>query len=263
MAYDDIESTDHPVDPAKSVAEKLIYSDSDEAGAALRQFIHDESHQAATNREHHSRVARDKAASNAQVAKFKETNPDWDDPLVEPVMSAVLKSEQRRDLEQYAEQFRQENGGRDRTDAEIVRDHQLCRAYGYTNVRSVEKLLDDAAAAVEKRFGIRRRLNSEDAVRKRAMAERVNRTRNLRGLEPKQFDSDEFKGTSVQPSVSADRGTTSLDSFSKLHDAGFGSAPDAVDPTQSRRNAVLRMQASRPNSRSKHAIGSPYGLGPA
>jgi hypothetical protein len=254
MAYDDIESTDHPIDPAKKTAETLIYGDSDEAGQALRQFVRSESANAAAEREFHGRLHRDKQASNAHVNRFKSENSHWaEDPIVEAAMSAALKAQQRKDLA-YDEPAFREKMGRDRTDAEVINAHQWARVHGYPNIRSVEQLLDAAGDDVERSTGLRRRIHGEDANRKRAVGDRINRTRNMRGLEPKQFDSDEFRGTSVLPSQPDDRGTTDLSTFSKLHDAGFGSAADAGTPN--RKSGFLAIQAGRPWSRSKFAMES-------
>jgi hypothetical protein len=251
-SYD--ERSTEPEDPATKVAKDLLYGDSEDGGRSLRDFVRTESANAIAEREFHGRLHHDRTTSGAHINRFKSENSHWaEDPIIEAAMSASLKAHQRKDLA-YDEPAFREKMGRDRSDTEVVNAHQWARVHGYPNVRSVEQLIEAAADDVERSTGLRRRIHGEDANRKRAVGDRINRTRNMRGLEPKQFDSNEFRGTSVQPSQPDDRGTTSLDSFSKLHDAGFGNASDAGTPN--RKSGFLAIQAGRPWSRSKFAMES-------
>jgi hypothetical protein len=110
----------------------------------------------------------------ASLAKFNELNDAFEDPLVQAAGKAAMASEQYADLVNAGflnvEKFK-ETTCRAPTDHDIFQLHLQARPSGVRGLRSTNKLLDDVAATIEGKFGIKRRVTDIDNNRKRAIRE--------------------------------------------------------------------------------------------
>jgi hypothetical protein len=222
---DDLEDQlpDAPRDPLLDTVESLQLGTPEEAGQKLLQLLDVRDQHRATQA---AFAAEDQRSQTAQ-REFGERNPKIKtDPQLRAAIEAAMYGEQMADLrrlgfdEKAANEQLAKAGRRGLTVADIAAEHRRLRASG-AQVRSAEKLLDDATGAVEENFGrsFRTPRNASEAVRARQA-----HSRELRGLEQPVAGAEE-------PSMEDD--SMSPAAFTRMAMGDVGSQQEPAQPGQS------------------------------
>jgi hypothetical protein len=237
------DNTPDQIDPFGDAAETLLYGDPDIAKEKLRTAIIYGAAQTNAHQERQGRLRAEHARSMDSLRKFSELNDAFEDPLVQAAGRAAMVNEQYNDLTRAGflnvEKFR-ETTGRNPTDADIFNLHLEARANGVRGLRSTEKLLDDVAATIEEKFGVKRRITDIDQNRTHGARSMVNERRALRGLPPEEFGDDQPAPRARSRDGDRPVSDTTPEQYTR-DQFGYGrDADDAVDAqmAQSRKNAI-------------------------
>lgn len=182
-----------------------------------------------------------------------EDNDPFHDPLVMAAGKAAMVDEQYHDLVNAGfldvQQFR-EKTGRNPTENDIFNLHLQARAQGVRGVRSDDELLDATAGRIEDRFGIRRRLRSEDANRKRAVEDRKRLSAASHGQTLEEYERQQLP--SRMPNAPSYDGPVTRESIQRSTLSAFGDGvTDEAEAArmENRRNAIARIQQSRASTK--------------
>jgi hypothetical protein len=252
---DHTDNSDQFVDPVQQAAEALLYSSPDDAAVALRRAIHTEADRMATARAHNDRIAREVASSQEVAQRFSEENPEWaKDPMIRDAVKAGMRVEQLSDLIEAGidiGKWSESLGGRIPNETEIFNAHRDLRSIGNPQMRSPTQLFEDVAGQVENKFGLRRRLRSEEASRKRAIQDRMKVSANSHGVDLDGYATN-YLPVSRQPNLDdGEPATAQTMQQWTAKQFGAGLEDDTAARIEKRKSVVADMQRNRtaPNTR--------------
>jgi hypothetical protein len=247
---DNNDQTRPEVDPFQAAADSLLYGSPEDAGKTLRDAIYTGAQQIQQHQARQGVIQRELASSGEVAKRFAEENPEWaKNPMIRDAIKAGMRVEQLNDLIKAGVDIGKwsEGLGRVPNENEIFNAHLELRAAGRPEVRTPEQLFDDVAGQAEETFGLRRRLRSEDANRKRAAQDRVKAAAAAHGMTVEQYEMNQLPSRMPNyTDIDSEPVTTQSIQQSTLRSFGDG-VPAEADASRkaNHRNAIARMQQSR------------------
>jgi hypothetical protein len=242
------DQTPPEVDPFQAAAESLLYAGPEDAAKSLRDAILQGAAQVQAHQSRQSIIERELAASRAEAERFANENPDWaKDPMTVDAIKAGMRVEQLNDLMNAGVDIGKwsESLGRVPSPDDIYNAHLEMRAAGNRGVRTPAQLFDDVASQVETKFGLRRRLRSEEHNRARAVRDRLVASAKSHGMTPEEYAISQPMSRQANLDAGEEVTTQSIQQAT-LRAFGDGvTAEEDASRKANHRDAIARMQQSR------------------